>query len=239
MYTCTIQFKTGRHSVDEYVDEIVIPFMAALYRNGRILNTVWNPVHSRGKIMVAGILPENDSLLGCSEADRFTRGIKTGGARVLFGIPNPIIGSWNACTCDNPGFYVLYTTFLADFPPVRCGDCGRPVPLYRFPKVGSEQDYDSILSWEREYQACDSLYIHSGAGEQFGLRQICDPESELSREGRAICEALSAGAGVPFFYYFFGPDDDNRSQCPLCGGKWTTHDDATYQLCYPCGLATC
>src|SRR5262245_25119598 len=89
-----------------------------------------------------------------------------------------------ACRCAKPKGFFLLTTFLHIEPPLRCIDCNGIFPLYRLPR-STTGEYSALLSWWRNYQACDTLQINCTVGERFGMRQMSHPTSELSRSGMA------------------------------------------------------
>lgn len=75
------------------------------------------------------------------------------------------------------------------------------------------------------YQSCDALQMNCAAGEQFGKRQMSDPNSPLSRSGIAVCKEIERLTGRPTYYYLYRdgarsrPADARRS-CPICKGQW-------------------
>lgn len=127
------------------------------------------------------------------------------------------------CSCKEPAFYILITNYISITSPVNCGSCGLPVPLYRFP-VYNDHGYMDILRWESNYIACDTLQMDSEVGEKWGLNQMENPKSQLSRQGRKICSKLEKLVSKPVYYYLhnysrYSGDNLNRT-CPECQRKW-------------------
>jgi predicted nucleic acid-binding Zn ribbon protein len=128
------------------------------------------------------------------------------------------------CRCRKPSRYYLFTTFIDITSPLNCGDCRRPVPLYRIPKISGD-DYFGILGWQDDYRACDTLWMGSGVGERFNWRQMSEAESELSRAGRKICAAIEEKTGIPTYFYldrYSGRSlkSEKARKCPVCKGEW-------------------
>jgi predicted nucleic acid-binding Zn ribbon protein len=130
----------------------------------------------------------------------------------------------SVCRCRKPGRYYLFTTFLDITSPLNCGDCQRPVPLYRIPTISGDEHFD-ILQWQDNYRACDALWIGSGVGERFNGRQLSEPESDLSKSGRRICAAIEEKTATPTHYYLLrhsgrSSKAELERKCPVCAGEW-------------------
>ena len=152
------------------------------------------------------------------------------------------------CRCRKPTSYILWTNYCSLASPLDCGDCGGNVPLYRIkkPPEPGEQEYCSIICWEEAYQACDRLQILSGFGERWGMRQMQDHDSGLSKEGRKVCRNLEQMTGVPVYYYLSNyrritEEQDKQRKCPACGNDWllakTWHRIFDFR-CEPCRLVS-
>ncbi len=124
--------------------------------------------------------------------------------------------------CRKPTWYILSADCLSNAPPVQCGECHEPIPLYRLP---SPVDPGKVLYWHHTYRAMDFIQLGSGTGERFALKQMADPNSFLSRDGREICRVIEKATGVPTYYYLqrVRPRSlaaEKKSVCPSCGRKW-------------------
>ena len=70
------------------------------------------------------------------------------------------------CTCKKPEFYILITNYLSILSPLTCGTCNQAVPLYFIPKY-QDHGYIPILSWETNYNSCDSLQMNNREYERY------------------------------------------------------------------------
>ena len=128
------------------------------------------------------------------------------------------------CSCDEPNAYVLFTTHLRMESPVSCLDCFRPVPLYRLEAMESGE-FHELISWQSDYQACDSLQMNCRVLERAATREISTVSSSLAKLGRAHCEILAASSKRPFYYYLYrGHGRSHKTEimrrCPGCGEPW-------------------
>lgn len=128
-----------------------------------------------------------------------------------------------ACSCDKPSFYILITNYLTIQSPITCGDCNCAVPLYKLPSY-YDHGYGPILSWESNYNSCDTLQMNSEIGEQWALNQMQKFNSPLSKQGIDICRRIEKLTQTPTYYYLFHyrktKMKENSTSCPSCGGKW-------------------
>ena len=121
-----------------------------------------------------------------------------------------------------PEFQILYTTHLDSCSPLHNGAEMNPIPLYR---LGDTPELtESIIKWQEDWQACDQLQMNGSVLEQQALTQICEFDSELAQQGRAIAAEIEQNTAIPTFYYLYrlGKDVDvelNR-KCQSCNGDW-------------------
>lgn len=154
------------------------------------------------------------------------------------------------CQCKTRSWYYLRHNGLANGNSVVCGDCGRPVPVYRFPHVNKEKEYYDLTSWEFAYYGISNLWIN-GYNDPFTYKQMNNPNSKLSKCGRRICRAFEKATDTPFYYYLHYTDvaflancdiKETRpyDRCPVCGEAWERQeyeDDDTVELkCANCRL---
>lgn len=217
-------------------------FLGSLARNGQTIGDEL-VVRLGDEVECRGACPESDSLdperHNEYAADAYRKVVAASRREPEYSIVGSLLGSGYVCGCEAPTSYALFTTFVDNDPPVTCGDCGGHVPLYRLPFPAQGKDYGPIVSWQSAYQACDRLYMESGVGERFGLRQMRDPRSPLSQEGLEICRDISAETGKPFYYYLWTSPDRPAKRCPGCGGEWREVEDFAGRfdrICEPCGL---
>jgi len=131
----------------------------------------------------------------------------------------------NSCCCkEKPDWYMLYTNWAVEEPPVVCGRCGHEVPLYKLPHIFNEKEHNSVLGWMRAYKEIDGLFLYC-LSDRFTYRQMNNPDSQLSKAGREICKEFEEATGVPFYYYVFhyqGISGNRKTPelCPSCGKDW-------------------
>ena len=127
------------------------------------------------------------------------------------------------CQCQKSDFYILFTHYLTIESPITCGNCNHSVPLYRLPKF-ENFGYWSILKWDENYKACDTLQMSCEVGERWGINQMQDIHSQLSKQGMTICAEIEALTAIPTYYFLHDYRKYKSKQatktCPSCGGKW-------------------
>lgn len=139
-------------TVLDFYDGDLSSFLGALVRNGQIIDQDWNMTEENGIIHLFCLAPEEDSL-----AQKYYNeycknnlfklnelSLKEPEYRVL----GHTVGLSDACTCIEPSYYILFTTFLTGYSPVCCGDCNLMVPLYKLPLMKDEKEYYTLLHWQ-------------------------------------------------------------------------------------------
>ncbi|HQU82934.1 MAG TPA: DUF2310 family Zn-ribbon-containing protein [Pyrinomonadaceae bacterium] len=128
-----------------------------------------------------------------------------------------------ACKCRESDFYILITNYITILSPITCGNCFKPVPLYKLPKYNG-YDYIPILSWETNYISCDSLQMNCEVGERWALNQMQEVTSQLSKQGLEICKKIEELTNVPTYYYLHNyrkvKGNELSKPCPVCNEKW-------------------
>ena len=59
-------------------------------------------------------------------------------------------------------------------------------------------------------------------------KQLANPNSELSEQGRNICFTIEKTTQIPTYYYlirYWGRKNEADRKCPGCGGKWFIPSD--------------
>lgn len=229
--------------LDRFIETTLGSFLSELFRNGYLIDREWNLVFREDRLRLTCLCPTADALEKADQdlresADR-GRLLRASQRPPVFRLLGPAVSSPECCSCDRPSWYLLFTTFITTGPPVRCGDCAQAVPLYRLPGLAGEQEHSSIRGWEGIYQACDTLFMSSGVGEEWGYQQVSDVTSDLSREGRRICAAMEARMGHPWFYYLNRYEEPQTEACPICGLEWAPERcfrEHFHYRCHPCRL---
>lgn len=227
MYIYRIEFTYTGAAAPENCLDLTQSYLAALYRNGQTWgeNLPVYPEQNRYVALVA--VPESDSLAdrhhsewGRKEAARLAEH----GIDISYHLHAELPEYVECCRCDDPAAYVLHTAWMGNTSPVDCLDCNAPVPLYKFPTI-QFGEYEHVLSWVSDYQACDALYMGSSVLEKTAMRQLSELNSMLTKNGRKACKELAKLSGKPFYYYLAQHDGidcttERARRCPSCGGHW-------------------
>lgn len=233
MKVCKIGFilKQGAEVNDDTLAPIW-DYLGCLYKNGQILRN-YELVRGAAGLFAYATLPDADALRARNNSIYVNKCrdalLKT------FDITQEAIGDnvnhGVACACEDPSWYMLRTDITRIESPVVCGDCGHAVPLYRLPYIRDEQEHYSAVSWQWAYKNVDWLWI-DGLADRFTRRQLRDPHSQLSLEGRALCKAYAEKTGKAFYYYLFQNDKASKT-CPVCDGEWK-RERADGRIAYRC-----
>lgn len=211
----------------ESVTDLIETLLATWLRNGQVCGDEW-PILANGASLSTTVLsPEEHSL----DARFNNQHVAAAMARcadegliMSVEVLGEVAESQPACTCPDPSAYLLFTTYLSLQSPIRCMDCFRPVALYRMQAMASGE-FNELLSWQSNYQSCDSLQMHCAVLERAATREISNIDSSLSKIGLAHCKTLAASSDRPFYYYLYrGHGRDLRAElerrCPGCGNDW-------------------
>jgi predicted nucleic acid-binding Zn ribbon protein len=201
--------------------------LGAWRTNGQLCGREWPVIQEGSGYSTVALSPERDSLesgLNSSYAAAAIARAEVEGLQVAWQTLGEDAESSPACSCTTPAAYALFTNYLSLEPAIRCMDCFRPVALYRMTPMDSGEFYE-LISWQSDYQACDSLQMNCTVLEQAATREISNVDSSLTKLGRAHCAQLAASSGGPFYYYLYrGHGRSYRSEvarcCPGCGGAW-------------------
>jgi predicted nucleic acid-binding Zn ribbon protein len=230
MFIAEISWQIPPTSTAKQLDEISYSILAALHKNGQIIN--WDyPIAIDGQFLRTFVsILESDSL-DIKYANKYV--LEDIALAIGLGFSEPqiqLIGSapdiseGTVCNCQSNS-YVLYSHYLEIGSPIKCGDCFGHIPLYRLPKTYVGDEYYDIYIWDRDYRACDTLQMH-GTGEKFGIRQMSDPQSSLAKQGREICDKLTKLTGKPTYYSLYRYKSrttlikEKQRRCPSCDGAW-------------------
>jgi predicted nucleic acid-binding Zn ribbon protein len=223
----------------EKILDLLGDYLDALYRNGQIRNDY---VLVKNDVVYCAFtsLPERDSL-----DDKHTNFYVRKYVQLInkwFAVCFEYIGERHAyyepCICENPSWYYLNTQFFADSP-VICGDCRKRRSLYRLPYIGENEDFFPLQCWQRSYLSMDQIWFNS-VSDRFSYRQMNDPKSPLSKEGRGLCRAFEKATGKPFYYFLFYYINSRKKNicCPICGKPWQEieDDNIVSKICKDCRL---
>ena len=152
------------------------------------------------------------------------------------------------CECAHPSYFVLQSPPEWEGSPVKCGDCGNSVPLYRLCNSVPEREFDDLLMWRRirrgyftAYEAGRSARAAIFAGTAFdaaaayAILKSC--VSELSLEGRRLAGVIEAETGILTLYPLFSHYEKPPEHCPQCGSDWL--NPYTGAINYQCFCRAC
>lgn len=237
MYEYIFTPDLSKVSIEDYEYETTW-FMSTLYKNGQISRDFSNAILVDNCVKYYCEAFEDISLQESLHneycIDFLAKVIDLSSVPPAYNKLGEIFDAPQVCDCKSPSHYVLYTAFLGFKSPVSCGDCKKMVPLYRLPKILDEKEYNAVLYWKEEYNACDKLFMNSSVGERFGYKQISNPKSKLTQEGLKICRAFEEKANIPFYYFLYKYYGKHKATCPLCGGVWETTKNG--EKSYKCDL---
>lgn len=228
MHVAELTFAGLSAPTDEACDAVQ-GLLSTLYKNGQIVTRVW-PITVEGAALRAVVLVAAVDALEARHYNRFASkalselgelGLERPTVRWLG--PDPT--SVPECVCgDCRSALVLYTDYLSLEPPLRCLDCFQPLGLFRLP-TNESGEHLGLLQWQADYQACDTLQMHTMTGERFGERQLGQLGSSLSRRGLELCASIARAVERPVFYYLHRARARSlraelSRRCPSCGGPW-------------------
>jgi predicted nucleic acid-binding Zn ribbon protein len=247
MKVAELHFRRTRKRTGEAAIDAIQSLLAAWRSNGQVLELAHPIARVADGYRVYVMIPERSALAARWRNEYVRDGIKSleraGVAPPRIRVIGPEAAEGSEDRCEKRRTFILFTTFLAVHNPLRCGDCFRPVPLYRIPHT-SGGDYHDIVSWNSCYQACDTLQMGCTGGERFGMKELSRHDSHLARSGRAICGRIEAATKVPIYYYLYRYggrtlERERARPCPSCGGRWLL-PEPWHRLfdfrCKPCRL---
>lgn len=215
---------TRRGDDDEDFDGCFNLLLGSLLKNGQLSSERSNIVDHGDFIRLHALSPAPDGLseqhfgIYCRDSWRKLLSLSLQSPSIRF--VGKVLDQPDCCSCVEPSCYVLCTSRGSIAPPVDCGDCDLPVPMYRLPFVSDEETYEALFSWNRTYQACDRLFGQCFVGERFSYRQMAHLNSDLTKWGREICAEMAQRKGKPFYYYLMLYYATRRRTCPSCGQAW-------------------
>lgn len=116
----------------------------------------------------------------------------------------------------------FYTDKYDGTSPVCHGETGIYIPVYTLPISDSLRA--EINAWARACRLHDKMWFDSGALEIPAYKQLADPDSRLSKQGRALCSQVEQATGKPTYYYlkrYYGRKKKEKKRvCPGCGKLW-------------------
>ncbi|MCP4440279.1 MAG: hypothetical protein GY810_15145 [Aureispira sp.] len=222
MFTQIVSLQYTPDQEEEAYDNLNL-LIGLLRRNGQIIGKEYPIFKENAKLYTVVMTPENESLKDLY-ANKYVLAKKEvlGNSLTIQHLGHEVELENSNCSCSTPSYYILHTNYLKLGSPLHCGDCFGEVPLYR---LGNTEDYSSLLSWESNYVACDTLQMNCTVGERFGLGQMSKVDSALSISGRAEARLLTQLIQKPVYYYLYNyrkisEKQDKARKCPSCHKDW-------------------
>ncbi len=227
--------------INENDDDLIWTLLAAWQRNGQVLGREFPIAWSDQTYRMFLMVPQADALEAQHNNSYVNAAIEKLAAA---GWQTPVIKiqgtdpfSAQPCTCSHHSYLILYTNVLLLESCLRCGDCFRPVPLYRIPWQAATPSkgelHDRIIFWQAYYQSCDRLQLGCRVGEKFGLREMSRLDSALSQMGIEVCQDITVVLDIPVYYYLHryrgrSKVKERQRQCPSCQGAWLLAEQLHY-----------
>ena len=132
------------------------------------------------------------------------------------------------CGCKVVSNFILFTTYLSLESSLKCATCFGVIPLYKIPKTSYDEHY-KIICWQSDYQSCDSLQMNCVVGERFAINQLSKYDSQLTKQGLAVCQSIEEVTNKKVYYYLYkGSTKSYKSEllrkCPSCQGDWRLNE---------------
>jgi predicted nucleic acid-binding Zn ribbon protein len=144
-------------------------YFGVLGKNGQILFDGCNTIREEESFTTYFLSPETDSLDSKNDnkyvKESYTKLLELCRSNSSIRLLGKSADYQSACNCTSPSWYMLYSDHITHESPVVCGDCGLSVPLYKLPKIHGEEEYFTVLGWQKAYNACDRLFME-GIGER-------------------------------------------------------------------------
>ncbi|MEA3490507.1 MAG: DUF2310 family Zn-ribbon-containing protein [Campylobacterota bacterium] len=248
MYTAEVKFTINKKVKDDSQTDLVELIFGSWRMNGQVLGDTYFSFIKNKNLIVQVLIPAKDSL-STKYANRY---LKSSYKKLeSVGLSKPrikILGEephyYNKCKCKKVKEYILYTTYVQLEPALRCKKCFGYIPLYKIPPIYDNSEYYPLITWQSDYQACDTLQMNCIVGEKFGMKEMYDHQSDLSKQGRYVCKKIEKLTGKKTYYYLYTYRAKNRKKelkrkCPKCKGEWlrkeTLHNKFDFE-CTKCRL---
>ncbi len=223
----------------DYVESLIWESFSALQKTGQVYDH-FQIVRETASYAVYVIMPGADSLNLEFCSDETVESVKKLAA--IFSLRVDSLGTTitcdDSCLCEAPTWYMLYTDMAMQESPIVCGDCGKPVPVYKLPTIADGEGRSVLLAWQEQFRAIQTLDMDNYNAE-FTAAEIYTPASRLNKMGRGLCRALEKAKEVPVFYHMEQTKAAASETCPVCGNAWsrTANPEVAGKLCTFCRLA--
>lgn len=227
VYSFNIELDFSKTDNVDECEELFWNYLSALMDSRQIISESHELCISGNKLFASVICPEETSLdpknatvYGKRSRIRLE---ERPGARLQFIKTGTAVGWEKYVVPENSSFYFLMEH---DISPLRCGDTGESIPLYKIPYTYHDNCcYHDVRNWIRDYDCVKRMWFRGSVSERFMQYQLQDHRSALSVAGRAVCKRIEELTGVPTYYYLFNyraisQARDKKRRCPETGEAW-------------------
>jgi predicted nucleic acid-binding Zn ribbon protein len=228
MILANITSGSTRGSTKEQLEDVVECYLASLFKGGQICGErllAWQKGMLIAHVLLAAPKAMDLKYHTAWGKQNLAKVVESFGRepawKILDDDAERISLKWKGST-----FLYLFTTWVDWCSPLCRGDGKRPLPFFALPV--SDHIKENLYCWQRSYRSLDGIWLESGPLELRAYRQLADPRSALSEEGRTLCQEIERATGVPTFYYlmrYWGRSKGEETRpCPGCGNDWSTSE---------------
>src|SRR6476660_9643123 len=203
MILANVTFGSLRGKPREELEDAVESYLSALFKGGQICGQRFMTL-TKGKVNAHVLLaaPEAMGLKFHTAWGRknLAEVVSLFGREPVWKILDDDAGKTSFKWRGAPFLY-LFTNAFDWYSPVCRGDLKRSVSVPLFTLPVSDQIKEDLYRWQQSYREHDNVWLGSGALEIPAYRELVDPNSGLSDEGRRLCSEIESGTGIPTFYY--------------------------------------
>jgi predicted nucleic acid-binding Zn ribbon protein len=224
MILVEIKFGNSRQRERSELEDTAETYIASLFHFGHLCGEyflTWIKGQLICHTMMAGLGAEKLRFHSEGSRANLKRVVDTFGGNPVWTIRDDDMPARNV-SWRSPSLH-LFTHALDWKPPVCRGDTGEPVASFLLPV--DFQIKNDLVRWQQEYILYDRLWLNSDSLELPAYKELVDPRSSLSLEGRRLCTEVQKATRVPTFYYlarFYASDEMDDRPCPGCGKNWRT-----------------
>jgi predicted nucleic acid-binding Zn ribbon protein len=239
MHSISIRYE---NSIDE--NEVWHSFymlLGFLRQNGQLIGRFMEPYAKDGRISAVFPTATQDAL----DAKYQNKYVVDGIASLEELCGNKIEIAWvgfgedqekSICHCVEHDHFLL--RYHDSYSSILCGSCEKQVPLFKIPQI---QDFGfwPLTSWQNAYVGCVLLDLNCGVGEKWAIKQQCNYDSGLSKQGRAVAKKIMEATGVKTYYFIANYSKRSRKKdinrpCPSCGGNWHLEKEIHHYVKHKC-----